>query len=112
MPVTIQLSDELAADLERGAAARRVSLQEFTLRILDGARDEIKEADEWAGNNRRRLDLIRKSCTAGLSEVESAELQELQNALDQRLEPADERLLAGLNQFRAALNSLEIDSKG
>jgi hypothetical protein len=34
MPVTIQLNDDLADQLQRRAAVRQLSLEEFTIRLL------------------------------------------------------------------------------
>ncbi len=102
MPITIQLNDPLAAQLQEKAAALHLSLEEFTVRLLDGALGELHAADQWAEQNRRRLDLIRKSCTTSLSAQEQEELQGLQEALDQRLEPMDDRLLETLRQWENA----------
>ena len=100
MPVTIQLNDALAAQLQKKAAARRLSLEEFTVHLLDGALGEMETADQWGAQNGRRLDLIRKSCTSSLSSDEQLELQELQAALDHRLEPLDDRLLESLRHWQ------------
>src|SRR5213593_1527145 len=61
MPVTIQLDDDLAGQLQRKAAEHRLSLEEFTARLLGGALGEIEVAEAWQGQNRRRVMLIRKS---------------------------------------------------
>src|SRR5438128_3314655 len=102
MPVTIQLNDTLAAELQEKAAAHRLSLEEFTLHPLDGALGEMNAADRWAAHDKRRLELIRKSCTSGLSSEEEGELQGLQAALDQRLEPLDDLLLGSLGHWQIA----------
>ena len=106
MPVTIQLNDDLADQLQRKAAVRRLSLEEFTIRLLDGALGEIEAAEAWEDQNRRRQALIRKSSATGLTAEEQAELQELQATLDQRLEPLDERLLEGLRHLQQATANL------
>jgi hypothetical protein len=100
MPVTIQLNDALAAQLQKKAAARQVSLDDFTTHLLDGVLGQMDEADQWASKNHRRLDLIRKSTTTSLSSQEQAELQALQTMMDQRLEPLDDRLLDALRQWQ------------
>jgi hypothetical protein len=102
MPVTIQLNDSLAAQLQERASARSVSLEEFTAHLLDDALGQLQAADQWAAQNRRRLDLIRKSCTTNLTCQEQEELQGLQAALDQRLEPLDDQLLENLRQWQSA----------
>jgi len=50
--------------------------------------------------NRRRLDLIGKSRSSGLSAEEAKELEQLQAAVDRRLEPMDRQQLAAAEQFR------------
>src|SRR5439155_26976068 len=70
MPVTIQLNDDLADQLQRKAAVRQLSLQEFTIRLLDGALGEITAAEAWEDQNRRRQALIRKSSATGLTAEE------------------------------------------
>ena len=102
MPVTIQLNDMLAAQLQEKAAARRLSLQEFTVHLLDGALGQLDVDAAWAAQNQRRLHLIRKSYTSSLSSQEQAELQGLQTALDQRLEPLDDCLLDTLRQWQSS----------
>jgi hypothetical protein len=100
--VTIEINDVLAAQLRQQAAAHRISLEEFALHLLDGALGQVQAADLWEAKNRRRLDLIHQSCTTSLSVQEQQELQELQTALDQRLEPLDDRLLDALGQWQKA----------
>jgi len=96
VPVMIELNDALAAQLQEKAAARRLSLEEFTVHLLGGALGQMEAADQWGAQNSRRLDLIRKSCATGLSSPEQLELQALQAAVDQRLEPLDDVLLESL----------------
>jgi hypothetical protein len=50
--------------------------------------------EAWHEVNRRRGELICKSRDFGLTEEEHQELDRLQAAVDQRLEPMDRRLLA------------------
>ncbi len=102
MPVTIQLNDTLAAQLQQQAAARRLTIEELAAHLLDGALDRLDAADQWAAHNKRRLDLIRKSSTTHLSSQEQVELQDLQAALDQRLEPFDDGLLESLRNWQSA----------
>ena len=111
MPVTIQLDDDLAGQLQRKAAARQLSLEEFTARLLGGALGEIEAAEAWQGQNRRRVMLIRKSFANGLTPQEQAELQELQAAFDQRLEPIDEQLLDRLQHLQDATANLSANDK-
>ncbi len=105
MPVNIQLNDPLAAQLGKKALAHRLSLEEFAVHLLDGALGQIDAADRWKMQNGRRLELIHKCCTSNLTAKEDAELQELQNELDRRLEPVDDRLLDQLQQWQVTLTS-------
>src|SRR5439155_8863553 len=57
MPITIQLDDDLADQLQRRAACRQLSLEEFALRLLGGALGELEAAETWELHNRRRLTL-------------------------------------------------------
>jgi hypothetical protein len=106
MPVTIEINDTLAAQLQQNAAAQRISLAEFAQHLLDGALGQIEATDRWTAKNRRRLDLIHQSCTTKLSVQEQQELQELQSALDQRLEPVDDHLLDALRHWQTAADTL------
>jgi hypothetical protein len=106
VPVTIQLNDALAAQLKKTAAARRLSLEELTAHLLDGALGQIEAADRWAAQNQRRLDLIRKGYATSLSAQEQVELQGLQSALDQRLEPLDDALLDTLRRWQTSTERL------
>jgi hypothetical protein len=111
MPVTIQLDDDLAGQLQSKAVAHQLSLEEFTARLLGGALGEMAAAEACQDQNRRRVSLIRKSSTNGLSPQEQAELQELQTALDQRLEPVDEQLLDRLQHLQHATAELSGNDK-
>lgn len=102
MTVTIQLNDALATQLQQKAAAHQLSLEEFAVRLLDGALGRLAD-DEWTERNRRRLELIRKSCAGSLSAEEQAELQALQAELDQRLEPLDDQLLGTLQHGQSTI---------
>lgn len=106
MPVSIQLNDDLAAQLQQKAAARGLSLEKFTVHLLDGALSQMESADEWAVQNQRRLVLIHKSSTIGLCAQEQVELQGLQATLDQRLEPLDDHLLDSLRLWQSAADQL------
>ena len=110
MPVTIELNDALAAQLQSKAAARQLSLEEFALNLLGGAVGQIESADRWRSQNQRRLELIRTSCARALSAHEQVELQQLQDSLDLRLEPLDDCLLNRLQDWQSALDKLTGDA--
>ena len=54
----------------------------------------------------------RRVKTARLSAVETAALEGLQVGLDQRLEPMDDQLLAGLDRMKLAVKTLPDDTTG
>jgi hypothetical protein len=71
--------------------------------------DALGEKDgNWDELNRRRIELIRKGNREGLSAAEADELQQLQDAADQRLEQVDLQLLDQLNRFRDAVDNLPL----
>lgn len=68
--------------------------------------DKIVEEETWGALNRRRVDLIGKIRSSGLSVEEARELEQLQAAVDRRLEPMDRQLLAVAENFRKLAESL------
>jgi hypothetical protein len=101
MPVTITLNDELAVRLQAQAQARRLSLEQWALTVLDQATAGSQELQTWAALNRRRAELIRRRYNGGLSEAEESELDELQSAVDRTLEPWDRELSRRLALYEA-----------
>ncbi len=67
---------------------------------------QIVEEKAWRQLNRRRGELIGKSRNPGLTAEEIKELDQLQAAVDQRLEPMDRQLLAAAEQFRQLAEGL------
>jgi predicted transcriptional regulator len=110
MPVTIHLNDALASRLRGKASARQQSVEEFAEHLLGEALEKMEAEERWRAVNQRRLALIRKGATVPLSPEEQTELQQLQEALDRRLEPADNQLLDQLAQLEQALRDLPEDS--
>jgi hypothetical protein len=100
MNLTISLDDKQAAQLQKQASSRRLSPEQLACALLGDALGRIVEEETWDAANRRRLDLLGKSRSAGLSTEEAKELEQLQAAVDRRLEPMDWQLLAGAEQFR------------
>ena len=74
MPVTITLNDELAVRLKAQAQARRISLEQWALTVLDQATAGSQELQTWDALNRKRAELIRRRYTVSLSEAEDCEL--------------------------------------
>jgi hypothetical protein len=100
MNLTISLDEKQAAHLQRQASARQLSAEQFARDLLGDALGRIVADETWGALNRRRIDLIGKSRSSGLSAEEARELEHLQAAVDRRLEPMDRQLLAGAEQFR------------
>jgi len=103
MATAIQLDDALASKLRSEATARRLSVEEFSGRLLAEALQHIEASNDWRGRNQRRIELIRKSTTAQLMLAEQAELDELQAELHQRMEATDRELLGKLSGLESAV---------
>ena len=103
MATAIPLDDALAAVLRSEATARRLSVEEFSRRLLVEALQNIEAADPWAARNQRRIELIRRSTTVPLTTAEQEELDELQAELYQRLEAKDRELLEKLGELENAV---------
>ena len=99
MPVTIILDDELAQKLDRQAQARRTTLQQWALEILNRAPELPDHHEAWLELNARRFELIHKRHHGGLSNAEEAELAELQATADRWLEPVDRQRLERLQAY-------------
>jgi hypothetical protein len=106
MNLTIALDDHQSAQLQRQASARRLSLEEYAHNLLGDAISRSLEEETWGTLNRRRIDLIRKSRVSDLTADEATELEQLQSAVDRRLEPVDRQLLATAEQFRDLVERL------
>jgi hypothetical protein len=104
MTITLQIDDPLASILQTTAASRQLTANELAKQLLADALDNGD--DEWEKRNRRRIELIRKSNREGVSAEEAGELQQLQDAADQRLEQVDQQLLDQLNRFRDEVEKL------
>jgi hypothetical protein len=100
MNLTIALDEKQAGDLQKQASARRVSAEQLAGDLLKDALGRLTEEETWGALNRRRLDLIGKSRFAALTREEQNELEQLQAAMDRRLEPMDSQLLASARHFR------------
>ena len=101
MSITITFQDDLAQRLESEARQQRVTVEELATTILDRA---VRPArDTWAGQNQRRLTLIRTSIRQSLTPEEQQELDNLQAVLDVRFEDFDAALKTQLDVMHAAV---------
>lgn len=110
MEVTIEVDELLAAQLRVKAAAQKVSLEVLARDLLSEALQRLDDVETWEVQNRRRIDLIKKSAVTVLSDSEQHELQTLQEAADRRLEVRDRELLAQLDRFKHAVEQLPPDT--
>jgi hypothetical protein len=106
MNLSLALDEPLAAQLREEASSRNLAPEEVARDILGSALGRIAEEKAWSQTNRRRADLIRKSRDSSLTAEESKELDRLQLAIDQHLEPMDRQLLASAEQFRQLVEGL------
>jgi hypothetical protein len=111
MNLTIALDEKQAALLQRQASARQLSLEHYARDLLGDALDQRAEKETWGVLNQRRCDLIRQSRVASLSAKEAEELEQLQTAVDRRLEPMDQQLLAAAEQLRHLAEGLPDEPK-
>jgi hypothetical protein len=106
MNLTISLDEKQAAYLRTQASSRQVSPEQLARDLLGDALGRIVEEETWGAVNRRRVELIGKSRAAGLSPEEAKELEQLQAAVDRRLEPMDRQLLATAEHLRRLAEGL------
>ena len=111
MTLTITLDAVLTVQLRKQAAARHLTLEELTVYLLGEAVAQLEDTQQWEQHNQRRLALIRKSSSTPLPAEEARELDALQAALDRRLEPVDDQLLAALERMQHAVDTLSADAK-
>jgi hypothetical protein len=106
MSEVISLHDDLARRLRAEAESRGLSVQQFAVSILDRAAPAPDDGADWGAQNRRRLELLRKSACGNLSTNEARELAELQNRLDERFDSFDIGLLAWVRAMTHEVESL------
>ena len=101
---TIEIDEQVQTLLTTAAASRKLTPSQLASSLL---RDALADGEaEWNRFNQRRIDLIRKGNRQELSEVQQAELQQLQNEADQRVEKSDLALLDTAKHLCAAVESL------
>jgi hypothetical protein len=106
MNLMIALDEQEAAQLQRQASSRHLSPEQFARDLLGEALGRMMTEETWGALNRRRTELIRQSRAAGLTAAEAKELEQLQAAVDQRLEPMDSQLRAAAEHFRELAEGL------
>lgn len=104
MTITIEIDDPVASQLQTTAASHHLTASQLAEQLLANALRQNNE--EWAALNCRRIELIRKGNRQSLTSTETAELQRLQDTVDQRLEDGDSQLLDQLNRFRIEVEKL------
>jgi hypothetical protein len=112
MSVSIPLDDELAQRLHSQAQARCLSLQQWTLLILRQASEQPGDPQAWTQFNARRLALIQRRYSEGLTAAEEQELVDLQDVADALCEPADRRRLERLAELELQARELLRPSDG
>ena len=98
MGATITLDDALTQRLMTRATDHDLSIQELSVRLIEVGLDD-DDSISWKLLNKRRLDLISQKYTTGLTQHESDELEQLQQAAAGVTEPMDRRLLNQLEAF-------------
>ena len=109
MSVVINVHDDLARRLQAEAAYRKVPVEVLATTILDGAVPRVRMDRDWGQLNRRRLELIRKSTRCELTELEQAELDQLQGFLDEEFDSFDAGLLNQLDEMRQSIQRLSAE---
>ena len=100
MHLTISLDESHAEKLRRRASAEDLTPEEAARKLLGDALHRIAEEEAWRASSQRRAQLLQKSRSLGLTAKEGGELDRLQAAIDQRLEPTDRQLLGVAEEFR------------
>jgi hypothetical protein len=106
MNLTLSLDEALATQLREEASLRQLAPEQVACDILGCALGKLAEEKVWSQVNHRRVELLRKSRDSGLTAEESQELDDLQLAVDQRLEPMDRQLLTTAEQLRQLAEGL------
>ena len=100
MASVILLDENLAAQLKRQAEAKSLSVEQYAREILGQA--VATETDlAWRACNERRVALIRRQFSGGLTGHEEAELRRLQEQADEQLDQLDEQRLADVRRLRS-----------
>ena len=111
MSVTITLDNELADRLARQAEDHDASLQEWAVRVLEEVVENGHDVTAWTRLNARRLALISKEYASSLTDLEQAELANLQGAVAKACEPQDRKLLERLEAYEVSARRSIADQK-
>ncbi|MBC8868891.1 MAG: hypothetical protein H8E44_05710 [Planctomycetes bacterium] len=111
MSVTVTVYDPLAEKLQSEALQQQVSVEELAADLLARALEGSQDA-AWEKANQRRLVLVHRSSTAGLTPEEASELQELQMLADQRLEALDAGRLAEVERMEQETRAALLEAEG
>ncbi len=96
MSLTITVPDPLARMLQSRAQAQRIPVDELASRLLETGMQNPLEPEQWTIANERRVALIEKRFSSGLTDQEKDELQQLQELADRQLEELDVLMLKDL----------------
>jgi plasmid stability protein len=105
MTLTISLPDPLADQLLIRAQAERMSVDELASAVLTAAMQRPLDPDKWRVQNQRRLALIRKRFTSGLSTAEEQELRALQELADRQVEAMDRAMLLDVQTMKQTVEA-------
>ncbi len=89
MALTITVTDPLASELLTEANIRKIPVEQFALEVLGWG----MQTNGWPSANQRRLAIIKKQFSEGLTPAEEAELRNLQEQADRHLEEMDSQML-------------------
>lgn len=101
MPLTITVPEPLAEKLQSRAQAENLPVDELASRLLESGMQRPLVPQPWRATNQRRVALIDKQFSGGLSDQEQAELQHLQELADQQLEELDALMLTDVGRMEA-----------
>lgn len=108
MSLEISVPNVIAHRLRLRAEVEHVSVEDLVQRILLQGLDSPLALGQWDTINPRRVQLIEKRFSSGLSVDEERQLKQLQELADQQLEKLDERLIDDLARMeRAAADALK-----
>lgn len=106
MSLTITVPEPLAKRLQSRAQAERVPVDELASRLLENGMQSPVEPHEWRMANERRVALIDKRFTSGLTDHEQDELQRLQELADRQLEELDALMLEDVARMESSAHEI------
>jgi hypothetical protein len=106
MSLTITVPDPLARRLQSRAQAEKVPVDELASRLLETGMQSPLEPGQWTVANQRRVALIEKRFSSGLTDHEQEELQRLQELADHQLEELDALMLKDVARMEATAHKV------